>query len=248
MMTALLEVDPHSRRSPPPRRRLVAPRGAVVSFCALLACTLALAGCSPEPARNERPSDDPGEGSAGAVSQQPASQQQAADGQERDAAPPSDQPGSDSGDSNAGDVELTVAGADELRQAIQQREGQVVLIDFWATWCGSCIELFPHTVELHEKLGPRGLAVVTVSLDDPDDSPRVLRFLQQHDATTANFISRHGAGTKSMDVFELNGPLPRMKLYDRRGELVAQLPTPGEPLEPAALDAAIERLLSQSAD
>jgi cytochrome c biogenesis protein CcmG, thiol:disulfide interchange protein DsbE len=44
--------------------------------------------------------------------------------------------------------------------------GQVVLINYWATWCGPCQEETPGLVRLSRELGPKGLAVVGVSLDE----------------------------------------------------------------------------------
>jgi len=43
--------------------------------------------------------------------------------------------------------------------------GQVVLVNYWATWCGPCWEETPGLVRLAHELGPRGLAVVGVSID-----------------------------------------------------------------------------------
>jgi thiol-disulfide isomerase/thioredoxin len=44
--------------------------------------------------------------------------------------------------------------------------GQVVYLDFWASWCGPCAESFPFLNELHSELQTQGLAVVAVNLDE----------------------------------------------------------------------------------
>ena len=40
-----------------------------------------------------------------------------------------------------------------FQKILQERRGRVVLVDFWATWCQPCLELFPHAVELQRRLG-----------------------------------------------------------------------------------------------
>jgi thiol-disulfide isomerase/thioredoxin len=44
--------------------------------------------------------------------------------------------------------------------------GEVVLVNYWATWCGPCREETPGLVRLSRELGPKGLAVVGVSVDE----------------------------------------------------------------------------------
>ena len=46
-----------------------------------------------------------------------------------------------------------------------QFKGKVVVVDFWATWCGPCVEEIPGYIALQKKYGPAGLVVVGVSLD-----------------------------------------------------------------------------------
>ncbi len=115
--------------------------------------------------------------------------------------------------------EIPLIDAQGLTEFIQQHQGKVILIDFWATWCRPCVELFPHTVELHERWAQRGLVVVGISLDDPADGITVWQFLEEKKATFPNFISRFGPSAKSASDFEIQGGgIPYLRLYDRQGK------------------------------
>lgn len=56
--------------------------------------------------------------------------------------------------------------------------GKVVLINFWATWCGPCRDEMPSIQELKRKLAGRPFVVLAVNLDEPES--RVRRFLREH--------------------------------------------------------------------
>lgn len=79
-------------------------------------------------------------------------------------------------------------------------KGKVVLLDFWASWCGPCKESFPVMDELQEKYGSKGLMILAVNVDEKvaamedflKDHP--VKFTILHDATkklvsTANIAS-----------------------------------------------------------
>jgi peroxiredoxin len=65
---------------------------------------------------------------------------------------------------------------------------QMMLVDFWATWCGSCIVEFADLQDTLRMYGARDYSVVTVSANMPDEQASVLRLLQKKHATSRNYL------------------------------------------------------------
>jgi cytochrome c biogenesis protein CcmG, thiol:disulfide interchange protein DsbE len=62
--------------------------------------------------------------------------------------------------------DLVMAQLDGGTWRLAEHHGQVVLVNYWATWCGPCWEETPGLVRLSRELGPKGLAVVGVAIDE----------------------------------------------------------------------------------
>lgn len=90
-------------------------------------------------------------------------------------------------------------------------EGQVVLLDFWASWCIPCGESFPWMAVMKHRYGPRGLAVVTVNLDV--DRAAADAFLERHPLETEHRFDPEG---KLAEAFGLS-VMPTSVLIDREG-------------------------------
>ena len=146
-------------------------------------------------------------------------------------------------------VHLRLADRAEYEAALAAHRGKVVLVDFWATWCIPCIQAFPHTVEWSRKYAEKGLAVISVSLDDPDEqgnNAQALGFLKSKGATFQNLLSRHGADAPSFEAFDISsGGIPYYKLFDREGQVIQSFGNddPDHPLDPKEIEAAVRQAL-----
>lgn len=150
------------------------------------------------------------------------------------------------------EVTLRIVDGAGLQAEVVKHKGNVVLIDFWATWCQPCVKQFPHTVELSKTLGPKGLTVISLSLDQPESQDEILKFLKEWKATFINLVSKYGAGSQSLEEFNLRGDVPLYRLYDPNGKLRYQFSFAPEGLEKAEplenLDTRVNELLAEVAD
>jgi len=136
--------------------------------------------------------------------------------------------------------------AKRLAQAIAQDKGQVVLVNFWATWCVPCREEFPDLVRLARENRKRGLRVVGVSTDLARDLPAVEKFLADQNPDFPNYRKASGGDDQvfieSVDP-KWGGELPFSVLYGRDGKRIRTL---SGKQSRAAFDSAVAALLKSS--
>jgi len=144
---------------------------------------------------------------------------------------------------SASQVEVTLRAVDAkgFAAAVADCRGKVVLVDYWATWCESCVKLFPHTAALHRDLAGKGLAVISVSFDDAEDEAQARKFLTAQGAAFENLRADSGASPRSFIDFDVaNGTLPYLRLYDRSGKMREEF---FAPIHPDKVRQAVMRLL-----
>jgi peroxiredoxin len=110
-------------------------------------------------------------------------------------------------------------------------KGKVVLLDFFATWCGPCVDSMPHLEELHRKLGPKGLQVVGISTES---APIVAGAAAKFSLSYPLVSDENEGVSSSYRVFAL----PTMVLIDKRG-MVREVSIN----DPDSIDAAVQKAL-----
>jgi thiol-disulfide isomerase/thioredoxin len=78
---------------------------------------------------------------------------------------------------------------------LDDMQGRVVLIDFWATWCGPCNEELPHLAKLVKKFAGQPLVVISISVDK--DEAKWKQFVTQHEMTWIQYRDADGSIARS---------------------------------------------------
>ena len=113
-------------------------------------------------------------------------------------------------------VEITFTALDGRPIDLAQMKGQVVLIDFWATWCGPCIAGLPELKEVYAKWHPQGFEVLGISLDDDEEA--LATMVKERELTWPNFFDREHASNRYADQYGITG-IPTLWLIDKKGNL-----------------------------
>lgn len=131
--------------------------------------------------------------------------------------------------------EISLPGPDGKVRSLSGLRGKVVLIDFWASWCGPCRRANPHVVEIYKKYKSRGFDVFSVSLDRQDGKDKWVQAIQQDGLEWDNHVSDlQYWNSAPAAVYGVRG-IPKTFLVGRDGKIVAI--DPRNNLEEAVLNA-----------
>jgi peroxiredoxin len=125
---------------------------------------------------------------------------------------------------HSGPVTLAMAGADDLKRLRQNGTGKLLMINFWATWCAPCASEFPDLEATYRMYKARNLEFVSVSVNDPEERPAVLEFLQRHHASHENrqFATADIYGLQAAFDPKMPAPVPFTLLLAPNGDVVYQ--------------------------
>ncbi len=96
---------------------------------------------------------------------------------------------------------------------LEDLKGKIVILDFWATWCGVCIRQIPINNKIHEMYPDD---VVIIGLCHPGGSEKMLKYMEEKDIKYPIAIDH---GSKTIDSYKVNG-YPDYYFIDRDGTLV----------------------------
>lgn len=112
----------------------------------------------------------------------------------------------------AQDFTLTLLGGGE--RALSSYEGQVVFLNFWATWCGPCIQEMPSMQVLYDELSDEGLQIIAVNLQEAPGT--VQAFIDEYGYTYPVLLDRRGEVGLNYSV----RGIPSTYIVDRDGRLL----------------------------
>ena len=127
--------------------------------------------------------------------------------------------------------------ADGKEQRVDQWRGKVVIVNFWATWCAPCREEMPEFIKAQQELGPKGLQIVGIAVDQAD---KVRQFATEIGLNYPALVGGFGAMELSRTLGNTVMALPFTVILDRKGAIAhTQLGI----LKPEKLNAIVKQLL-----
>ena len=113
--------------------------------------------------------------------------------------------------------DFTLRDADGKTVSLSDFKGQVVLIDFWATWCIPCEAEIPHLQKLYEEKKGEGFVVLMISMDGPESVSGVAPFARRYNLTCPVLLDEE---TKVTGIYNPKRTAPLSVLIDRTGKIV----------------------------
>jgi thiol-disulfide isomerase/thioredoxin len=112
---------------------------------------------------------------------------------------------------------LTASG---LRDIIRHRNGKVLVLNIWATWCLPCMEEFPSLMRITDTYDTNKVEVVGISIDYADEIPsKVIPFLKKNKIPFRMYLAQFSSQEQFINSLKRswNGAIPATFIYDRNG-------------------------------
>ncbi len=127
--------------------------------------------------------------------------------------------------------DFELVGPENNRMRLSDLRGSVVFVNFWATWCASCIDELPSIERMYRQLSDNAsFRVVTILYKD--DLDRALKMMKQYGFTFPVYVNEDDSAAR---IFGITG-VPETFLIDKRGTLRNKVIGPAEWDSPRALE------------
>jgi peroxiredoxin len=119
-------------------------------------------------------------------------------------------------------VNLEMATADDLKKLRANPTKHMILVSFWATWCGSCIDEFADFQDTFQMYKNRDLGLITVAANMPDEKAGVMKMLEKKHATSRNLLFASNDTTALQMAFDptWDSAVPYTVLIDADGKIL----------------------------
>ena len=115
-------------------------------------------------------------------------------------------------------LEMKFTAVDGREVDLAKLQGKVVLIDFWATWCGPCVAELPNVIKAYKELHPKGFEIVGISLDS--DKAELQAFVKDKGMEWPQYFDGKGWQNEISTKYGINS-IPAMWLLNKKGMVVS---------------------------
>ena len=122
----------------------------------------------------------------------------------------------------SGELVIQPVSGEELLDEIKKSGADLVVVNFWASWCMPCREEFPEFVRFSQETDPDEVQVRFVTVDFEEDLPHAAQFLRDNGVGGTTFV-KNGKEGPFINVINpvWSGAIPATAIYDRDGNRVA---------------------------
>ena len=137
----------------------------------------------------------------------------------------------------ASDYQFTLPDLDGTPHHSSEWDASLLIINFWASWCGPCLEEMPRFIELQSRYGDQGVQFIGIGIDQPEPLQKIV------DRLGVNYPVLQG-DFEAMEVAKkfgnTYGVLPYTSILNRNGELIHEI---AGGVKPGEMELLIKQLL-----
>jgi len=113
-------------------------------------------------------------------------------------------------------LEMSFTASDGRVVDVQKMKGKVVLIDYWASWCGPCMQALPEVIDIYKKYQPKGFEIVGINMDKQQGAME--QVVNRYKMPWPQYFDGKGWGNKFALEYNVTS-IPSVWLVDKKGVL-----------------------------